>query len=196
MPKGIPGRPPCSIEGCDHKHEAHDLCLMHYQRLLRHGDPLGGGAFRTVHSGTVEQRFWAKVNKDGPVPKHPELGPCWVWGAALERGYGAFGIGKRKVVAHRFAYELLVGAIPRSLTLDHLCRVRCCVNPAHLEPVTSVENVRRGESVSALNAVKTHCLRGHEFTVENTRIEPGGRRRCRACHRIQQREERARKAAL
>ena len=129
---------------------------------------------------------------------HIEVQPvsrCWLWTAGTQRGYGHFRVGARgskKVRAHRFAYELWVGPIPKGLTLDHLCRVRHCVNPDHLEAVTQGENVRRGDT-GKLNANKTHCLRGHPFDAENTihfRTVVGGRgRRCRTCTRLRSRQE-------
>ena len=142
------------------------------------------------------ERFWAKVDKHGPIPEHRlDLGPCWVWTAGTNRaGYGKFGVGREAgkqliVQAHRFAYELLAGSIPEGLELDHLCRNRPCVNPDHMEPVTHAENMARGY------AAKTHCVRGHEFTPENTCFWNGTRkRRCRTCNRERQRIERVRAA--
>lgn len=101
---------------------------------------------------------------------------CWIWlGALNHKGYGKIN-GK---IAHRVSYEIHIGPIPDGLQLDHGCRVRCCVNPRHLEPVTLIENIARGE-VGQYNARKTHCSEGHEFTPENT-----GRyhneRYCRKC---------------
>lgn len=87
------------------------------------------------------ERFLAKAIIPSDV-----LSGCWEWRAAKAGGgYGRFAPdGRRQVQAHRFAYEIVCGAIPDGLDLDHLCRNRGCVNPAHLEPVTRQENVRRG----------------------------------------------------
>lgn len=87
----------------------------------------------------LEERFWEKVEKRGPDE-------CWEWGGTVADGYGRFregGFGSSPVRAHRVAYKLLVGPIPEGLVLDHLCENRGCVNPAHLEPVTNRENLRR-----------------------------------------------------
>ena len=102
---------------------------------------------------TVEERFWEKVNKSAP-------NGCWEWTAGLfATGYGGFQYGGRPVAAHRWAYEALVGPIPEGLELDHLCRNRKCVNPAHMEPVTHKENTLRGEGPTAQNAKKQACTK-------------------------------------
>lgn len=108
---------------------------------------------------------------------------CWIWQWVLsDVGYGTKRINGRTVLAHRWMYQQANGPIPTGLTIDHLCRNRACVNPAHMEPVTHKVNVLRGMSPNAINARKTHCLRGHEFTLANTYIPPGRQRRqCRAC---------------
>ena len=129
----------------------------------------------------VEERLWAKVNKNGPVPAYrPDLGPCWIWTGCLNKhGYGKISMGLRGGSirgTHVVAYELLVGNVPGGLELDHLCRVRACLNPLHLEPVTGAENMRR-----AMEA-RTHCDRGHLFNEANTRWYRG-HRLCRACDR-------------
>ena len=113
---------------------------------------------------------------------------CWNWlGYKSKTGYGRCG----RVWAHRRAYELLIGAIPAGLEIDHLCRNRGCVNPGHMEVVTHQENQRRGNSPYGINARKTHCIRGHEFSEANTYISPNGRRNCRRCHADYERARRA-----
>lgn len=143
----------------------------------------------------TEQRikiFWSKVNKHGGTPScRPELGPCWLWTASRKLGYGRMVFDSINILAHRLAYELLVGPIPSDLQLDHLCRVRHCVNPAHLEPVTRHINILRGEGVSARNARKTHCQNGHPFN-QSTTLFYRGTRRCRVCRRYWMRQYRAR----
>jgi hypothetical protein len=121
------------------KYKGVGWCGTHYERHRVHGTTSGP----TV---TAEDRFWAKVKKDGPVPGYaPQLGGCWLWtGAKHALGYGQQRIDWRIVPAHRFSYELLVGPIPEGLQIDHLCRVPSCVRPSHLEPVTHRENGLRG----------------------------------------------------
>lgn len=117
---------------------------------------------------------------------------CWLWTAYVNRkGYGMVGVGGRKVkYSHRVMYEEMVGPIPKGMQLDHLCRVPCCVNPTHLEPVTPKENTNRSPrrgSLSGLrgsakkNKHKTHCIMGHEFNEANTLIQ-NGHRCCRPCN--------------
>lgn len=129
------------------------------------------------------EKFWAKVDQSND---------CWLWRGAINRGgYGRFYVGNAKAsMAHRFAYETTVGPIPAGLQLDHLCRVRNCVRPDHLEPVTPRENVLRSDSISNRNREVTHCPQGHEYSMEN--LVPSalsrGARQCRTCKRRESRE--------
>lgn len=148
----------CKIDGCFKPSFCKSLCSMHYTRLHRYG---------LVENPTpsTEQRFWAKVNKTDS---------CWLWTASTNNGYGQFN-SSNGTLAHRYAYELANGPIPAGLHIDHLCRVRTCVNPIHLEAVTPAENNRR----VALN--RTHCRHGHPYSGDNLFLRKDGRRECRTC---------------
>ncbi len=95
---------------------------------------------------------------------------------------------RKTVYAHRFSYRHHVGEIPEGLELDHLCRIRHCVNPLHLEPVTGKVNLMRGDTHAAINASKTHCPYGHQYSGDNLRIAYNGQRFCRACRKKYMRE--------
>lgn len=124
-----------------------------------------------MRSRPLRERFEERY-----VPE-PNSG-CWIWTAGLNGdGYGTIrrsrpsrGVKGRHVGAHVAAYEMFVGPVPVGKELDHRCRVRCCVNPAHLEPVEHAENIRRGaahDAIRATFAARTHCLNGHEFAAGN-----------------------------
>jgi hypothetical protein len=182
----------CSIEGCEKTYLANGFCSLHYQRA-KSGTSMTAPPHHAIRvMGSVLERFWAYVDKNGPIPAHaPHLGPCMLWTGAPEKdGYGRLGVDGKTLKAHRLAYELFVGPIPDGLAPDHLCRTPSCVKavaddhgPAHLELVTPRENTLRGVGPSATNARKTHCWQGHEFTPENTYTTPTGGRSCRECQR-------------
>lgn len=119
--------------------------------------------------------FWDKVDVGHPLG-------CWLW----KRATNAYGYGVHREdgvlhLAHRRSYELLAGPIPEGLQLDHMCRVRACVNPDHLDAVTQRENLLRGQTVTARNAAVTHCPQGHAYVGDNVFRDSRGRRYCRAC---------------
>lgn len=122
----------CVVQDCPGNDlQAHGLCRKHYMRARKHGDP----TVSLLDRSPAVERFWKRTIQS-PIG-------CWEWvGAINQAGYGQMSDG-RSNLAHRFAYELLVGAIPDGLQIDHLCNVRNCVNPAHLEPVTGSENMHR-----------------------------------------------------
>lgn len=107
---------------------------------------------------------------------------CWLWqGYVDKKGYGRFGAGKPsgEQMAYRFGWIMAFGPVPPGLELDHTCKVRRCVNPAHLEAVPHLVNVRRGASAQRL---RTHCPFGHPYDETNTHVRPStGWRECRAC---------------
>lgn len=133
----------------------------------------GVSSMRPEYTHALMARFWAKVDATGD---------CWIWnGYTNQNGYGRFSVDGRMIVAHRVAYTALVGAVPDGLCLDHLCRVRHCVNPDHLDPVLGQVNSRRGYGLPAKNARKTKCPAGHLYSTENTIVTKKGSRRCRLC---------------
>jgi hypothetical protein len=131
----------------------------------------------------VIARFWSKVAID------PSGCLMWTTGRNID-GYGKFHWDGKDIPAHRFVYEALVGPIPDGLVIDHLCRVRHCVRPDHLEAVTPRVNTLRGENHVADQVTRTHCPQGHPYDAANTRIK-SGKRECRICHNRARRDKRA-----
>jgi HNH endonuclease len=136
----------------------------------------------------LSRRIWARVSKP-----NGEAG-CWLYPATEKDGYARIHAQGHVVVAHRLFYSVLVGPVPSDLTLDHLCRVRNCVNPAHIEPVPHKENVQRGNA-GLLHRIKTHCRNGHEYNESNTYRAPDGSRNCRICNGAAAARYKERKAA-
>jgi hypothetical protein len=135
--------------------------------VLAHQDPRSG-VFRKQDPW---QRFLRFIEPE-------DAAACWRWkGSKCRDGYGKFHDGARHMKAQNYAYREMIGPIPEGLQLDHLCRVRDCVNPYHLEPVTILENVRRGENAERN---RTACPSGHPY---DKIIKTNGKRRCRTCDR-------------
>lgn len=191
-------RPSCIVRGCTDRQQALGLCPPHYRRLKWFGDPLVDPARKPYDPLlAVAER----------ITESPE--GCWVWTGSISRyGYGIVSFQGDYRRAHRAVWELLVGPIPDGLQIDHLChdpRVcegrgpgcvhRRCVNVDHLAVVTARQNMLRTLSPPALNAAKTRCPQGHEFTPENTYTNPtNGQRSCRTCRRAHSRARDARLA--
>ncbi len=164
----------CTVPQCEREAVGGGHCLMHYKRVRRSGSTEGL---------TLERRFFDHLIGE-------DRRGCWIWDTPHpESGYGQFTNG----TAHRWSYEFFIGEIPVGLELDHLCRNRSCMNPWHLDPVPTAVNVLRGVGPSAINARKTHCIRGHKFTEANTYRAPGNpsARNCRACIELRRRARRS-----
>lgn len=169
----------CSIEGCGGTATRRGWCVTHYSRWYRHGGPLALRG-RSRRPAPVAERFWARVQ---PAWGH------WIWTGPCSGPYASFSIGQQTVLGHRWAWESVNGPIPDGLMVDHLCRVKLCVNPGHMEIVTPRVNGERSDNASALNSRKTECVNGHPFDEENTLVRAGtGHRVCRECGRRRWRE--------
>lgn len=166
----------CAFDWCFSPVSTRGFCSKHYHQLWR---------LNLMPAQTTEMRFWAKVDKNGPISEYrPDLGPCWLWTAGQNgKGYGIFTVpGRNPIGSHCFAYTLLVGPIPDKHDVDHLCRVTLCCRPTHLEPVTRAVNIARSPiSRAGVNAAKTRCPREHDYTPENTFVDKKGRRSCKVC---------------
>lgn len=138
-------------------------------------------------SETFAHRVFAKVNWNDAVPTYaPVLGPCAVWQAATNKGYGVIGRagrGSGNIDAHLAVWWLVRGRPPAGLQADHLCRVPACVNPNHIEFVTQRENILRGFAPSALHARRTLCLHGHPMDGITVTTKSGKIRYCKTCKR-------------
>lgn len=166
----------CSVEECGRPYLAKGLCSRHYQQAAYEPHP----------------RTWPTL-KDKIESRLDKSGDCWLWtGATDTGGYGLISYkGRRCLKVHRAYLEAIGQPVPDGLTVDHLCRVHGCCNPDHLEVVTHQQNVLRGIGPTAINAAKTHCIHGHEFTEANTIINTRGNRHCRTCAKLRVRKGRA-----
>lgn len=170
----------CAVDGCPKT--AHGrYCPMHRSRMEKTGSTEPPPSRSTPERD--ETRFWSKVEKRGERE-------CWPWrGTVIDSGYGQFRAAGRRCMAHRYAYELLVGPIPTGYEIDHVrargCTRTDCVNPAHLEAVTPRENKLRSDNVSGVNARKAECPKGHPYSRSTD-----GKRFCPTCKLAWDREYR------
>ncbi|EFE65780.1 HNH endonuclease [Streptomyces viridosporus ATCC 14672] len=168
----------CAFDGCNKPAKHRGYCEACYSRLRKNG---------TLKPITPEDRLFKFVSEDASG--------CWPWiGAKAGTGYGMIRWDGRSRPAHRVMYEFFIGAIPEGLDLDHLCRVRHCVNPWHLDPVTRQVNIRRGDKPK-VNAGKTHCPHGHPYDEANTIVYKGSRF-CRKCRNARQKAHQAAKRGM
>lgn len=160
----------CAVPECARPYLAKGLCRLHYDRQWA-----TGSVELLDRSIPLADRLWPRINKRGDG--------CWVWTGALNAsGYGVIGLGAMTLArVHRLTYEMLVGPIPEGLQLDHLCRVRACCNPTHLEPVTNRENFLRGEHPIARAVRSNRCARDLHDMAVTAHVRPNGTRYCRAC---------------
>ena len=172
----------CSTENCTKSAARRGMCRRHYEHARRNG------LIQPILIKDDEQRFYSKIQQDDEG--------CWLWaGSVYRNGYGRMSVNNKTVLAHRFAYVLLVGEIPQGKQLDHLCRKRSCVNPEHLEPVSAKENQLRGDTFTARNSKVAYCRQGHPYSGENLYLTPDGRRDCRACRRVANAKQDAKRKA-
>ena len=160
----------CSVAGCGRSGKlTRGMCQRHYKRWLKHGDALA--TRRPELEMTPLQRVLAMADTTNPAA-------CWTATRGIDRGgYARIAYEGKYVRAHRLSYELHVGAIPDGLEIDHTCENEACLNPAHLEPVTPEENMRRRAER------QTRCRNGHLRTLENVHVDADGKRSCRPCNR-------------
>lgn len=163
----------CSADDCPRPSVCRKMCRYHYQQWRRTADRSEIGRWKDP-----EVRFEKSTRWGTPSDHRPDLGPCLLFtGADNGNGYGQFRHKDKNGYAHRYAWERVNGPIPDGLTVDHLCRVRRCVNVEHMELTDGVDNYLRGV------ATRTHCRNGHEYTPENTLSKPGRpeSRYCKIC---------------
>lgn len=164
----------CLKEGCEKLKYCRGMCKTHYRKWVDENPDKKRKSIlpRVYPAPPILQSVLDRV-----VAGHNN---CWVYiGFKNKKGYGSF-LGKW---VHRVTYQEMIGPIPDGFDIDHLCKNRSCCNPAHLEPVTHQENVRRGDTGNPQRG-RTHCPSGHEYSKENTKIEANGSRSCRTCKRM------------
>lgn len=175
----------CSVPGCIRPVHVRGICNAHYLEGRK------SGAVQPLPAKSWQERYWEKVNKTET---------CWLWtGAVADHGYGTHLVDGRTRLAHRLAVQLSGRVIPPKMQVDHLCRVRRCVNPEHLEIVTPRVNTERGMAPTMITHVTGICKRGHSMEDAIIVRRKDGRvsQRCRPCQQASNaRSEARRKAEL
>lgn len=179
----------CKVEDCSDPHYIRGHCVRHHYRVERYGSVHGGRweldpLIVASRGKTPEDRFWERVDTEGPVPpSRPDLGNCWLWLLSHNgAGYGQtflfpdIGMGTHRVAWHLSGFPLVPG-----MQLDHLCRNEGCLRPSHLEQVTPAINNLRSNSWAGLNHRKTRCSKGHPYNLINTGWTKQGHRKCLVC---------------
>lgn len=169
----------CAVDDCGARSRALGYCTKHYQRVKKYGDPniardpaTSGGQDDTLSLWGLRTRFVEKIAFE-------PMSGCWFWlGVTDACGYGCIRVDGRFWGTHRYAYETIIGPVPDGLEIDHLCQVRNCVNPAHMEPVTQEENKRRA------GLRRTMCASGNHPRFPGSRYGKGTNAgRCKECVR-------------
>lgn len=166
----------CTVNGCERKHKSRGLCHRHYDYNKNHG---GFGKDSIIIKRTMTERFWSHVDLS-------DINSCWDWVGAKINGYGVFIVDNKLCRSHRVVYEMMIGHLDDNLVIDHLCENRLCVNPFHLEQVTSGENVRR--AINNRNGGEFLCRNGHDYSGDNlcySTVYKNGRQQkyCGECNR-------------
>jgi len=181
----------CSFEGCENMSHSKFFSYGHLHQIKK------GKYLRPLYRKKAETEI-VIFTKDVPCNVDGLDGPCKVCTIGTSRkGYKRVRIKGRKVAVHRLVWERYVGKIPDDLVIDHTCRNRACCNIKHLRVVTAtVNSLENSGGVSAVNAAKTHCPHGHEYSPENTYTQNGRGRWCRVCKRLSNKKYKKRKRFL
>lgn len=172
----------CSVPGCDRKHDCNGLCHVHDLRMRRYG--------------SVESHAPLIPSPEARLAAGLSLMPngCIEWSRGTDRnGYGVISVNGKNRYTHRYAWELAHGPIPDGLYVLHHCDNPPCGNTAHLFLGTDMDNMadRRAKGRHG-NQKKTHCIHGHEFTTDNTRVSAKGWRSCIECQHKREHDHRSR----